>query len=431
MPDNSYKSISVLPSKIKLFLFFFLFFFLLAPYLSIPLIGNTGMFSLIILLILNHRDFFSVFKKKVFTNLCLSIFLLSNYAFLLSLFLNGDSPLYVFKLLISVAAYLSVGGVLYQIFFRVSRKEKSGEKFIIWFFKVVLLIVVLNSLIIIISQLNPTLKSTIESYLQAVSNIDYESHEWRARGLASAGGASLSIFHALGITIAFSMAINKRISYMIMILSVLLIFSSLIFIGRSGLIFAVIGVVVSIVVNVKKISIIKLITIPIIILIITFSLLYLLQNNVATSVLEYNLFNTFDYKELKNDEGLLYFFSKHFEVPSNPFILMFGVGSFESVNNMNVYSDSGYMRIFYYFGIPLALLFFIFILFILKTPTRYTTISPIYLPVLIVLLAANIKEPVLYTGYSARIVFVISGFLLAEKFFSKSIIRNTIAGKNR
>jgi len=106
--------------------------------------------------------------------------------------------------------------------------------------------------------------------LQSVSNIDYESHEWRARGLASAGGASLSIFHSIGIILAFSMAINKRISYLIMILSVLLIFISLIFIGRSGLIFTLIGVFVSIVVNIKKMSIVKLVTIPIIILIISF-----------------------------------------------------------------------------------------------------------------------------------------------------------------
>lgn len=134
---------------------------------------------------------------------------------------------------------------------------------------------------------------------------------------------------------------------------------------------------------------------------------------------------------MKNDEGLLYFFSKHFEIPNNPFILLFGLGSFESVINLGLYSDSGYMRIFYYFGFPVGLLFFVCILFILKIRTKYINISPIYLPVLVVLFAANIKEPVLYAGYSARIVFIISGFLLSEKLFSKSVIGIISAGKYR
>uniref|UniRef100_UPI0040496A90 hypothetical protein n=1 Tax=Flavobacterium sp. TaxID=239 RepID=UPI0040496A90 len=427
MPNNT---INFLSLNKQIFLFFFLFFFLLSPYLAIPVIGNTGMLSLIIFSVFNIPIINSFLRKRMFVFLCLSAFFLASYACLLSLLLKGDSPFYLFKIFTSLVCYLSVGFVLYRLCIRGSINGTCGNELIIWFFKMILLIVVLNSLIIIISQFNPALKITLESYLQAASNIDYESHEWRSRGLASAGGASLSIFHSIGILLAFSMAINKKISYLIMILSVLIIFFSMIFIGRSGLIFTILGVVVSILINVKKFSLVKLVTVPLIILIISFILLFILQENITASVLEYNLFSTFDFNELKNDEGLLYFFGKHFEIPNNPFILLFGLGSFESVNNLGLYSDSGYMRIFYYFGFPVGLFFFIAILFILKIPKKYNSISPIYIPVLVVLFVANIKEPVLYTGYSARLVFVISGFLLAEKLFSKSVPENFLASKN-
>jgi len=112
-------------------------------------IGNTGILSLIFFLELNFREFYSLLIKKVFILLCSSAFFLSTYAFLLALLLNGDSPFNLFKILTSLVCYICVGGVLYLLCNRVSTREKSCNEFIIWFFKMTLFIVVLNSLIII------------------------------------------------------------------------------------------------------------------------------------------------------------------------------------------------------------------------------------------------------------------------------------------
>jgi len=400
------------------FYFCFLLFFLLAPYLKIPLFGNTGIVAFLLFLTINISFLLDLFKKKHIVNLTLINIVLSVYAYLFGLLFFSDSPMYLSKILFSIQFYIIVGSILNYKLIGNSSINGSYSELIFWLFKMSLYVIVLNSIIVILMQIDQNFKFSIEKWLQPVSNIDYDLHEWRSRGIASSGGASLSIFHSIGIVLTISLALKKRISYLFMGISLFVICVSLIFIGRSGLVLGAFGTILVFFYNFKEVSFLKLFFTSVFFYFIVSVLFKFLEDNIAQSILEYNLYNTFDYDKIKDDNGLNFFLSNHFHFSSNPVALLFGVGSFKESNSLNLYSDSGYMRIFYYYGIPLGIFIILRSFHHLFAVKNIKEIRSIYIPILLLLLFATIKEPIFFTGYSSRLLFLIVGMVSLKNITS-------------
>lgn len=81
----------------------------------------------------------------------------------------------------------------------------------------------------------PSVRHEIESFLVASGNVNWQEG-FRYRGIASGGGASLSVLNPVAVVMALHLYKEKYIRTIVLIASLSVLIFALVFIGRTGMI---------------------------------------------------------------------------------------------------------------------------------------------------------------------------------------------------
>lgn len=360
------------------------------------------------------------FNRKLF--LYLLVFPLFGFYASLSAMLHGHEYIYFLSISFSIPISLLFGYMLAVV---VSRMMQIKDVYLLdYLIKVAAYGVLLNSVIIIIGFYNPEFKDIIESSIfdSPNANINYEDHAFRLRGIAAAGGASLSVVTAFGVICFFHLAINRQIDHKLAIIFSLLLFFSNIFIGRTGLIGSGALIVCMICYFVvKKGSSSSLIL----------NLSFLISISLLVYYSAFKFYEdfpvvfdwAFEWSGLKN-EGPLRTESTSdlfdmFILPSNPAEVVFGLGFFEGYSSSVSRSDSGYIKTLLTLGLIFGSIFYLVIFRVLGIIVRTSGVRPIlYVISVCFLTVVEIKEPFLYQNYLSRLLFMLAGismYIISQK----------------
>ncbi len=410
----------------NLFVFLLLFFFILAPRLDLKIVIHTGFFSVAFLSILagiRQRNTFLLSKQLLGVTTFFSV--LAVYHLIVS-YIHDGNGIYFISICISVIVSVIFGWIL--AFYMTKHGNTSTSDLLDHLLMMCVIIAVLNSSIILVEYIFPNVKSAIESILLQVqeANINYAEHPFRLRGVASAGGAGLSVFNAMIVFIVIFLVLNRKITAGFALCAALILTCSNIFTGRTGLIISLLlTVVLFIIVLVRNLrsgfhGILRAFGMAaFFVLLLGFLANIGLDPEAAGWAFEWvDNIGSAKFESSSSDDlkSMLY-------IPNSITHLLFGIGFFEGVNKSYPRTDSGYLKSILSIGVPLSVLLYAYIIFMFS---RVIKISPKYywlvVSILCFMLIIEIKEPFLYQNYAARVIFLLSGasmFILAR--------RNTIA----
>ncbi|UJF23143.1 hypothetical protein [Shewanella sp. OMA3-2] len=344
------------------------------------------------------------FKVKFHIYLCAFIILfLGFYSAVIEIFFDySDGSFVFFKIAINAVASL-----FFSYFF---------SKFLIKFnfnvyhvFKMFFYIATLNAMIVIFSFLIPDFRVFLESYLyqNINSNIDYESVDWRLRGLAAAGGASTSVFMAFCMVLGL---IASRAKYIIPTKALcfsLIILVSQMFIARTGLMLGMFFIFFWFAIEFFKFKP-KFVIFSFLLLMILFGCFYYFENEIQRILpfafeVFYNLMSG-DGASSESTKELMSMLT----FPDRVQYLTLGFGCFEGC--LLYRSDSGYLKTLAAIGLPLTMLVYLFLFFVLYSwlPKRIPYGSYFWKVMILFIFIIEIKEPFLYQNYLSRaLIFLV------------------------
>ena len=219
---------------------FFLFFsaIILSPYLKI-----FGAFAISYIILLSFLVFITI-KTMTLVNhpLSINIYLMLFITFIVIYphiigLTKGVVDINLVRTQFSILAMVVTGfsiAIMSDIYAKTNIDSLVLTKFFIY-------AIILNSIVVLLEFLIPSFRSFIESLLIPSTRTDYMVG-LRFRGIASAGGASLSIAHGLSGVLLYYLYRKRLINPIFALVGILLCFSSLIFIGRSGILLLFVGI---------------------------------------------------------------------------------------------------------------------------------------------------------------------------------------------
>lgn len=399
----------------------FLYLYLLSPYFDLGGVLIHGGMIAILLFVAAHpaitvRAIQQVPLVLTFIGLCL--FCLYNLS--VAIFYSDSFSTAFLTYIIQVAIYVLLGFSLALTFVN---KSLDMDQALTLVFKIITFVVFLNSVIIILEYMFPPFRNFIESmlYLSETANIDYLTREFRLRGIASGGAANLSLFHGTMLILLQALYIKKKIGFIYFLVSSITIFISLLLIGRTGIVVAIVGIalfhLLSLLMSRKKISIrrILLYTTIVSIVVIAPPVLALLfpENLLAYSI-------TFFYQGVEGvqKEGTTQALLRMINIPDQWEKLLFGVGAHSGDFSLKRTYDLGYMRMFTALGIPVAVLFYIYVAYLAQFVFKMTNYKSFWVVFMVIMFIVEIKEPFIFKGYSARMMWLMIGMGLCYIFFS-------------
>jgi hypothetical protein len=404
--------------KEKIFLFLFLFLFLLAPYVNLFFGGiNFAIIAYFIYIIFDFRSFNWALKNQK-KSLITFVMILVMYVMGTSI-VSNQIEFSIYKIITSVVSYIIFGMAIgYSFYCRHISLELAVE----YFLKMVMIIITLNSAIILIEFFNPNVKNTIELYLYNSGNIDYTSSQIRFRGLASAGGASLSIFHMIGILIAFYLYRLRKVTTIVFFVVFSIILFSLMFIGRTGIILSFIGILMIVFIRFKE-GILRyfwnrLAYLSIFLIIVAY-LPYILSSVLPDSIIDRSVSFFLSGVDGISNEGTVPAVANMYKIPENWNDLLFGIGNYSGNFINDRVSDPGYLKMLTAIGLPLSILTYIIVSKFILIQFFKTIWNKLIFILIILLLIAEFKEPVFFTGYSSRFLFLFTGLMLSYRSMFK------------
>ncbi|EIW89365.1 hypothetical protein AGRI_04667 [Alishewanella agri BL06] len=287
-------------------------------------------------------------------------------------------------------------------------------------FKIVLYIALFNSIIIIASFFISELRLFVESFLyhQERSNIDYLNVDWRLRGIAAAGGASLSIFLAFSVMCAIICNKAKLLSSSICLAYIVVIIFAQFFVARTGLILSLVMFSYWLIAELLRFrtGFYLVLIILCFVLISSFSAFYNELSSILPFALElfYNFFSGEGFETGSTNDlfEMLVF-------PEHPAYLLFGFGCFE---NCQFYrSDSGYLKSISAVGIILSVvIYFLFFYFLFFKVSRLIFFGKFYWNLFLILLfLSEVKEPFIYQNYLGRVIILLVCFYYVNQFLTR------------
>lgn len=265
----------------------------------------------------------------------------------------------------------------------------------------------INAVVIIVSVILPNVRYCIESvlYHDPNANINYLDVDFRLRGLAAAGGASLSIFMGLSILMGIIAVEAKKISSNSFLFASGLILMASMFVGRTGLgfgVFILSAWIISQIVKLKLNSIVFLL-VPLI----CCSVLAVFYPEQLTREIGYTLNTDRFLASLSELMAMLV-------VPNDLGRLVFGFGFFEA--DVSYRSDSGYIKTIFSIGVPLTMLFYLVYAYVYLrfVPQKMLYGSFFWLLGLSFFFLLEIKEPFIYQNFSARCLILVAVFIALE-----------------
>lgn len=391
-----------------MFIILLLVFLILNPY---TVIGPLAYYTALPLLYFSFHGGFKFYNKNTF--LCFTILIAISVVGVVSSLFNGITQFEHLKVAVSMPIYYCIGIGLFVFF----QKKIDINKFLTY----VLVVGLINSLIILLQVQYPSFRSVVESFFVPSGNIDW-TEGFRYRGLASGGGASLSVLSAFMIYIALYLYAIGKISLTIAITSIIILIGSVFFVGRTGVLLIGVVFLIFLIVNfhqkIKNVSYLLLV-LPVVLF---FGFPYIkdfLIYNYGESFYDYSLGLFIEGKDGLESEGtvgIIVEFMSH--VPTEFPQILFGYG-FYGGSEFYPWTDSGYARMFLSVGFIFGAIFYLCAMYIFKKSSEGK--YGIFIPLIIILLVAETKEGLLFAGYSSRTLLLLMGFWVAQKINQKNI----------
>ena len=391
---------------------------ILSPYLSKPISIVTGQILVMALL-----SFFVVqiyvcpryrfVLKYRFLMLALFMFI---YPHIISFIQRAGVDFNLLKIQISVAAVTILGFVIN--FWNNRYTNLPPPTLIIC--KLFVGVIVFNSIVVLLEFYFPALRFMLEGFLIPDGKVDYFDG-LRYRGLASAGGASLSVAHGVGAVFLYYLFRKGLVGPFITCTSLAIIVASLIFIGRTGFVIVVMGFI-----TVKYLthSITKKITISFVVgsfVILCFSILVAvyIQDVFYSLPPHYQNYsvNVFlgGIEGLKS-EGTVSYVASFYSFPNSFPSLLLGTGNFSGGFDFGYKwpGDPGIMKMFTAYGVFGGGLFYLgIVVWCFSLPKG--DLRDVLSVLVVLLMCTEFKEPLLFKGYSARLFWIFFGFSLYQR----------------
>lgn len=399
-----------------LFNFAFLFVLIFNPY---TVYGKPGF--LIGVAFLLYGFFLGVYKVTL-KYFFLSFFVLLVVSFwgMTSSLINGIFQVGFFYATVSFVlfSFSATGLVLYFI--------KQGINLNDFFFYV-LFAIVFNSFFIILEISFPGLRVFVENYLAPAGNIDWNEGV-RYRGLAASGGSGLSITVTVGVIICFYLFYIKYIKFICFFIFNSLLIVSVIFIGRTGLIFIPIGVFFLFFLNsllngvsLKRDGVWLLyFFIALVLMVFLYGVLYdYLLNNFGAGFIDYSFGFLLDGKAGLEREGTTSMIIDFMTVLPLEFPYFFtGIG-FYGAGEFYPWTDSGYARVALSSGFLFGALYYYNILYFYTKKIK--GVSVLAGAILFVLILSEVKGSFLFSEFGSRVLILIVTFnRIYELYFKEN-----------
>ncbi|KAA0014340.1 hypothetical protein F0A17_01410 [Billgrantia pellis] len=397
----------------------FLYLYLLSPYFDLrAAVLHGGMLSIVLFLGAHPAITLKAIQQIPLVSTFVGLCLFCLYNLTIFIFHTEVFATTFLTYMIQVALYILLG---YVLALSLMTKSLDMDQVLTLCFKLVVFIVFVNSLIILIEYNFPPFRNFVESmlYLPENSNIDYLTREFRLRGIASGGAANLSLFHGTVLILLQALYIKKKIGFLYFITASVTIFTSLLFIGRTGIVVAIIGIalfhMLNFILSKEKLSLRRILLYASIAGIVmavppVFAILF------PENVLSYSI--TFLYRGVEGvqQEGTTAALARMINIPNEWPKLLFGVGVHSGDFDLRRSVDLGYMRMFTALGIPVAIAFYVFVAYLGKCVLSVTHYKSFWLVFMIIMFIAEYKEPFIFKGYSARLMWMIIGVGLCYRF---------------
>lgn len=397
----------------------FLYLYLLSPYFELGgLLIHGGMLSIILFMAVHPAIIWRSIQQVPLILTFIGLCLFCIYNLTVAIFYSDSFSTGFVNYVIQVAIYVLLG---YSLAFTLISKSLDMDQSLTFCFKIISFVVFVNSVIIILEYLFPTFRNFVESmlYLSEESNIDYLTREFRLRGIASGGAANLSLFHGTILILLQALYIKHKIGFIYFLVASIAIFISLLFIGRTGIVLAVVGIplfhLMNLLMSRKKVSL-RRVLIYVTLLCLVVGIPPVLSLLFPDNLLTYSI--TFLYQGIEGiqGEGTTNSLLRMINIPDEWEKLLFGVGVHSGDFSLNRSYDLGYMRMLTALGIPVAALFYIYVAYLSHFLFKMTNYKSFWLVFLVIMFIAEIKEPFIFKGYSARLMWLLIGMGLCYAF---------------
>lgn len=396
--------------KDKFVLFVFLFFVILNPY---TVYGQIGTYATLLSLFLGVLllDFKFPFIKRFVLLLSISLF---------GVFISHINNIGQFNHLLVVISLVCVffTGVIIANF-SIRKKVRKIE-----FLSIVNNVIFFNCLIVFLQLMYPSFRGVVESFLVEAGNRDW-SEGFRYRGVASSGGAALSLLSSVSILITTYLFKFKYYNGFRFIVYLSIVFFSTMVIGRTGLLISgVVFVIYSFYVFMSgRASTLLSIIFFVLVLAISMFVLFPYLEEVMTDqygegFLHYSFGFMLEGRSGFQNEGTISVLFGFLSVLPVDFPFIFTGYGFFGGSDFVPWTDSGLARTFLSVGIPLGFLFYFIIFSIFYQCISGERHKLLYLLIASCLFIGELKESMLYTGYSARaFIFILSFVYVYNKYF--------------
>lgn len=379
---------------------------ILNPY---TIIGPVGYYAALPIAGLAITRGMKSFENKVFYCFCIFVFI--SLIGVASSILHGITQFEHLKVAISVFIYYLTGIGIF-----VAYKKRLDINDLLLFS---LIAGTLNSAVILLQVQFPQFRALVESVFVESGNIDW-TEGFRYRGLASGGGASLSVLSAFMVYISLYLYSAKKINIVATGLSLIILIFSVFFIGRTGVLLIAAAFLFYALTqgwkNIKAIAFIVFVVLFIFLIGLDYIKEFLIQEY-GEGFYTYSLGFLLDGKQGFEDEGTVGIIAEFLTVVPKQFPeLLIGYG-FYGGSDFSPWSDSGYARMFLSVGFLWGLVFYTcaFYVFIKSASGK----KALFLPFVGLLAIAETKESMMFAGYSSRLFFILLGFWAAQRIHAQ------------
>ena len=395
----------------------FAFFVFLNPYLAVPVSIVSGQIVAICVLLFFGLRMLASKRITIAFNfkLLITTLFIMIYPHIVLFLREGQLDLNLLKIQISISVMVLLGfyiGFTFKNYHNLNALAISISRIFVG-------IIIFNSIIVLLEFYNPPIRLLLESFLIPDGKVDY-ANGLRFRGLASAGGASLSVAHGLCVPLLYYLFRKNSIGPLVLLLSVSVIFASLIFIGRSGFVVALLGILIVFILtksSPKKTPLWFRVCVLIIFIAFLFSPRYVnvFFNSLPSHYQNYSINVFLGGADSLKSEGTISYVTSFYKFPDDFLSLVFGRGDFSGGFDLGYAwpGDPGIMKVMTAYGI-LGLFFYLgLILWLFSFPKSY--LKDILIISCILLISTELKEPLLFKGYSSRFFWLLVGVVLYQR----------------
>lgn len=295
------------------------------------------------------------------------------------------------------------------------------------FLLIILLVVVLNSVIILVELQFDSFRSFIEGYLDPLGGVINYADGYRLRGIASAGGAGLSISIPAALIIALHLFDRGRLNPVLLLILFSILLMSVVVIGRTGIVLLIIPVSMYLLMLITRrnngYTILRTFFLVLIPLLIVAPLFYqyvydFMSQMFGDGFVKYAFGFLLDGKSGIEEEGTVELMAEYITVLPMEFPQALTGYGFYGGSDFEPWTDSGFSRTFLSVGFLFGSIFYVIVYYMYFLTFR---INKYLIGSFILLLTiAEIKEPLLFSGFASRMFILIFVYYYCEDKYSKA-----------